>query len=405
MADEANFQSGDITKFQITVKADGTEYDVSYHVVMLEVYQSLFTPSVVCRMELNDRTNVLAKAGLTGREEWTLTFQNNITLQPTVLTMHPLKIEDISPRPDLQGQQYLIICSSKEAFVDLATYVQKSYKTTISSIVEDVYRGFLQTKKPLNIECTAGIPSLIIPNLTAFQTLAFLRARAVSASRPASAFVSFESLEGFHFVNLESLIDNEAEYSYKLQNSSVLEADPLSKQDTLIGYKQSRKFDIQDLLIAGGVGSVTSEYNIRTKSFTETNISPSEKSLNWAKLNPNRANANIGINFQGVKPSYLTFYDPDRNEPQVSLHRGERLAFLSDLMQNQLEVDIPGNVDIFPGSVIYLDIGDFSVSPESRPKGAQSGKYLVADVLHTIDRGVRLSSKLTLFKESLLQNV
>lgn len=401
MATESNLQPEDITKFSASVKADGVEYDVSYHISQLEIYQSIFSPSIVCRMEVNDRTNMLSKAPLNGREKWTIAFNSVNSNSPTNLILYPLRIETITPRPDLQGQHYLIVCGSRESFVDLNTYVQKSYKAQISSVVQDIYSNFFQTTKRVSVEETAGSPALIIPNITAFQALTFLKRRAVSATYRSSAFVSFESLEGFNFVCLESLIAKKEVYQYTLGHSSVLNADAITKAFVLTGYKHIRKFDIQDLLMAGGLGSTVEEYNIKSKSLTSVSIGLDNKASGWAVLNQKRANEGISSQFPGGPPSYLKFYDPDRGEPQESLHLGERISFISDLLQNQLEIDIPGNTGVNAGDVIFLRVGDFSVRPESRPKEIHSGRYLVADALHTISNGVKLTTKLTLFKESL----
>ena len=89
---------------------------------------------------------------------------------------------------------------------------------TIADMVRDIfYDAFLGKKKPKNhrpqtknllVEPTKGVYSACIPNWTPFKAINFLASRAISANPFSNGanFVFYETLKGFRFVSIETLM-------------------------------------------------------------------------------------------------------------------------------------------------------------------------------------------------------
>jgi len=103
--------------------------------------------------------------------------------------------------------------------------VQKSFKgssdvpKTISDIARSIYYdsfcndskenpGYETTKKEFKVEPTIGIYSVHVPNWTPFKAIEYLASKAQSSSNDANGahFVFYETLKGYRFVSIETLM-------------------------------------------------------------------------------------------------------------------------------------------------------------------------------------------------------
>ena len=113
---------------------------------------------------------------------------------------------------------YKLSFVSEEAILNLKQKVKKSAldptslePRKISDIVKSLYSQFFKrgrTAKRIFIEPTKNLTDLIIPNQTPFKAFNFLASRAVSAGKHAvgSSFVFYESVRGFFFISMETLM-------------------------------------------------------------------------------------------------------------------------------------------------------------------------------------------------------
>ena len=115
---------------------------------------------------------------------------------------------------------YKLSFVSEEAILNLKQKVKKSAldpvslePRKISDVVKSLYRQFFQRgrggrAKRIFIEPTKNLTDLIIPNQTPFKAFNFLASRAVSAGKHAlgSSFVFYESVRGFFFISMETLM-------------------------------------------------------------------------------------------------------------------------------------------------------------------------------------------------------
>jgi hypothetical protein len=113
---------------------------------------------------------------------------------------------------------YKLSLISEEYILNLKQKVKKSSldpvslePRAVSDVVRSLYRQFFEKgriSKKIFIEPTKNPTNLIIPNYTPFKAFNFLASRAVSAGKHAagSSFVFYETVNGFFFVSLETLM-------------------------------------------------------------------------------------------------------------------------------------------------------------------------------------------------------
>ena len=113
---------------------------------------------------------------------------------------------------------YKLALVSEEYILNLKQKVKKSSldptslePRKVSDVVRSLYRQFFEKgriSKKIFIEPTKNPTDLIIPNYTPFRAFNFLAGRAVSAGKHAvgSSFVFYETIKGYFFISLETLM-------------------------------------------------------------------------------------------------------------------------------------------------------------------------------------------------------
>ena len=133
------------------------------------------------------------------------------------LKFRVIKLEDLTKLNDGMVR-YTLHFISEEYIINLKSKVMKSSLNPgtlepqrISTIVKSLYTQFFKRgriAKKIFIEPTKNPSSLVIPNYPPFKAFNFLASRAVSAGQHAvgSSFLFYETVKGFFFISLETLM-------------------------------------------------------------------------------------------------------------------------------------------------------------------------------------------------------
>ena len=201
------------------------------------IYENLFQNYLTADIQLSDGVGLMESVPIIGEE--TIHFQaktkgivrdrspkNNFpgpfegsqNEGRISLSFRVVKINDIVKLNDQMMTYRLSLVS--EAILNLKKKVRKSAldpaqnfePSTISKLVERLYKQFFQRGRPdakkIFIEPTKNNTDLIIPNQTPFKAFNFLASRAVANEKHAvgSSFVFYESIRGFFFISMETLM-------------------------------------------------------------------------------------------------------------------------------------------------------------------------------------------------------
>ena len=202
------------------------------------IYESIFSPYLTADIQLVDGIGLMESVPIIGEETITIQvktkgivkerkpennlpgpFEGSQNEGRISLKFRVVKINNIVKLND-QMLTYKLSLVSEEAILNLKKKVKKSaldpqtFKPRkISDIVKSLYtqffkRGRNSNSKRIFIEPTKNLTDLIIPNQTPFKALNFLASRAVSAGKHAvgSSFVFYETVRGFFFISLETLM-------------------------------------------------------------------------------------------------------------------------------------------------------------------------------------------------------
>ena len=212
-------------KGYIDLKAAWSEFNI---------YEDIFADCLTANIRLVDGIGLMESVPIIGEETINIKFKTaGITKQREELGSSPfagsqnegiinlkfrvIKISDIAKLND--GMiSYKLSLISEEYILNLKQKVKKTSldpvslePRVVSDVVRSLYKQFFEKgriSKKIFIEPTKNPTNLIIPNYTPFKAFNFLASRAVSAGKHAvgSSFVFYETVNGFFFVSLETLM-------------------------------------------------------------------------------------------------------------------------------------------------------------------------------------------------------
>jgi len=166
---------------------------------------------------------------------------------------------------------YTLHFISEEYIINLKSKVQKVCRDPgslepirISTMINSLYKQFFKRGRPkakkIFVEPTKNPTDLVIPNYSPFKAFNFLASRAVSAGQHAagSSFVFYETVKGFFFVSLETLMSGggtgyssvEGEIGSPLELTYTAPEQPV-KETYVVQPKnmQAKKDDLQNVAI------------------------------------------------------------------------------------------------------------------------------------------------------------
>lgn len=407
-----NARADDVFEYAVTLTTpSGVELDITELVHSVQLYQSIFAPSMTAKLMVIDGTNFLNRTPVIGEEKIKVRFRSENQQQVTEMEFAVIGCDDIEFGENLMETQYTLWGASPEAIKDYEKTVQKSYRQPVHEIVADIYVSYLGTEKNVVCERTDGRTNLIIPNLTPFQALTWLKKRAVSAENSTDVFMSYENPDGFYFQSIAGMIRqgleqarNNVAHRFIYQHSSLIDPSRQSLANSIIQFVQVRKFEMSEIMQVGYFSADVHKFNLDTCEMTTETFVLSDKINNWTRSHEDGTPLHSSDFMLGRRRShkqYMIPYDPYRQETSVADNIAEKAAYYANLIQQQFEIVVPGADSIKAGDMIHITVPEMIVPGQSRTslQNQTNGFFLVGDVIHTISNRSKFTTKMVVFKD------
>jgi hypothetical protein len=192
----------------------------------INFYEDIDNPTVTGDITIADAVGILEGVPILGEETLEVSFSTAGSLDNNII-INRFRIHRVDP-PIKSNENFRSIklhFVSDLVMKNIQVEVQKSFKgssdtpKTISDIVRSIYYdsfcndskdnpNYETTKKEFKVEPTIGIYSVHIPNWTPFKAIQYLASKAQSSSNDANGahFVFYETLKGYRFVSIETLM-------------------------------------------------------------------------------------------------------------------------------------------------------------------------------------------------------
>ena len=385
------------------ISASGREsVDLTGIVLEINIFENIFLNAISASLIVVDTADLINNVGIFGQEFVQLVIETpSLEEQVIELTFSVFKVgarEDANAGASI----YELSLVSPEFMLNHRRRISKSYKETISTIVEDALINdlYVQTKKELFIEPTKGIRKIVSPNLHPYALIKHLALEAQSSATSSPHYLFFENIKGFNFVSLQALYNQSslgvynASHAGKLLDNKTI--DVQSQLETAINYNITGNNDTLVNVKSGMLGSTIITHDIYNKSYSKNTYGYFDDFDKHGRIEkePNTIyNDQRGI---GSFPNSRIYVNPtstttDFQDAQHSggitsnqlsetlLHRKARFAELGSAIKVQMRVN--GTTALSAGQKIVFDKPANS-QLGNRLDPAYQGEFLVTQTRH-----------------------
>ena len=433
--------------------SDGVS-DLGEFVMAFTVEEAIDSPTIVGELVLQDSAGLANR--LTGSERWQISIEtgtrSTVESSGSSYNLRAYNIDSRSRQGSAEG--YIIQLVSYEFMINESLSLFGSSEVIFTDglkaneIVESILRGnatgSAMTQKRLFAEETQNDQKFIACNWRPFDVIYFVANRSIRSSsagdKSQNGFIFWENVMGYHFKSIDQIIadinaqgnndSNPSEgtarmYTYSYQPKKAGDEDSDSYRIDSITYPEDRNF--LQIMRNGSYAGFSTAFD--PSKFSNSKLSVENKQSQTPQVYDIEEFWNDMEHLDNVQCPVTTYDDdvksivkskrrirytplPNRlfdpkgqsSEQSANTQNLDELPFLdaykhlrvSSFKSTRLIVNIPGNLDLYAGYGITINIPNTKASGSTVTKDLRySGKYCIAAVKHRY-------SDSTLFTELLL---
>lgn len=401
----------------LLVLNDGTTFELKPSIIEISIHEDIFSPSLSGYAMITDSQGFIEKWNISG-----FCFLQLIISKVGVDDPNPInkafRVYKIGERfqRSRQNEEYPIHFCSEELIMSEQQKIAKSYRNTrISEIIDKILKDELsvnEKSRKINIEKTKGLTDKIVPNLKPFEAINWLAtyAQPESVDGKSADMLFYESLDGFNFKSLQSLMAGKVYDVYNYTPQNVEKSSDINYNfSSILSYKFINTFDVLKTINGGGYANkiITIDPLLRTSksvTFDYDEYFNNSKTLNDNSINNgyiNRKNVNTSKSYNAVFKLATGNADQRENSSIASATGGEfksitydigietyvpyRTAQLTLLNHTKIEMTVPGDPNLSVGRVIEIGLPSFGpqeITKQTKLDDYYAAKYLVTAVRH-----------------------
>lgn len=365
----------------------------------LEIYGTVFDPTMVAVFYLNDVSGILQRLPMIGEEviELEIETPGNAPLEK-VFFVH--KVSEIGFDPNGSSASIRIDAVALEQVRATSCNVDLGVRGLISDSVKSILKDYVKLEDDikLNVEDTQGVESYVLPGWNAWESIAFLKRRAVSP-RFFSPYLFFEDTQGFNFISVEGLIEQKKRDKPPETYTAAPFQVEVAANPEAGTIRPEQKRNVENLRIVnkastieqvntGGMRNTIQAFNLLRKEVVETQTSYEDLQNNvraplddsFKPIHSGRLKDIIGNGTRRILvPS------DNGNVASRTENFGRREMFIRQISDLEIGFDMYGNSSLDPGDVIRLEA---PMTTGMQEEDSQlSGNYIITSFCHHISAG------------------
>ena len=420
-----------------TTAADAKKFrafgiDIKEAVQSINIYESIWDNTISASIVVEESDAYPELFPLVGQEFVRLVFTVDY-LGEVVEFARIFRIRRLGDQtfPKNEKRNYTLDLVTPEFFTSLSSRMMKKYtQVTCRDAVMDIMTNRLRIDAARigRIEDTDLRISAIIPNYTPLQAINFFTTLALTKSSE-SNFVFYETLEGFWFVSVASLIDPAVASvaTYEVNANKMTGQDKISEKEaynSIIGLHQEQSFDVLVDITTGLLRSKMLHLDFFARTWKEedsryTDTFKKTTHLDQYPLYPDNfdqsVNRNVKLfivpsNISSAGSKYALSAGEQINEDRLYESIVLRNRQLREIRHLTTLLSVPGQPGVRAGSVITLNYpstralqgvsGDSAAAPPTGPTPYYSGRHLVTSVRHVLTQATLGTMEYTMHLEA-----
>lgn len=428
--------------------------DLSAYVLAWEIYESITSPGIEASIVFQDNGGLIG--ALTGTEPLTMKISGSVLKR--TYTFRSYAIKDRT-RVNDNTEMYKVVATTDEfiknevinVFGNSEVLFKKDQET--SAIIKKLLKNddYLGSSKKLFLEETSTVQRFIAPNWRVFDTIYWMGQRSVrgnsggAGTTAQNGFAFYENALGFHFKSIDKMINDinaqtpdktsvsggEAKcklYSYSLSGKNLDDGASDVFKISKLSFPEERNY-LEGLRQGAwaGYSIAIDPVTLPSSQYGESKDMPASAHYNnlfesWGSMN------HLGYNSGDVNPLSLTdefvqasvqvpkrarlnvlpnqIFDvkgqqsPDQNYEKIAELAAYQWMRFQSIKQIQIVIEIPGNLDLYAGSGIDVQIPTVAKNKTPKVDKKYSGRYMIVGVTHQ-GSSVKMVTSLYLIKDSM----
>lgn len=385
-----NLSIGDALVSKLLVVSERGSLNLARSFVSASIYESIFTPGVVCDITVLDTQDIIGRLRLLGDETVEFNFKSP-NMKEANFTFALYEIGDQQQLASQRAKTYVLRCVSEEAMYAKTNYVQKSYSGLCSDMVQDICDNYLFTKKEIQVEPTRGNQDILIPHKSPFEAIRMIRARSVSSGENrSSSYLFFESRENeqqiLRFCTLEDRFAVDPVKAFKQSGAININSLSPDQDNNILSFSIPQQLSSIDRIAFGGPRRVTT-FNFTTWQFETRDIQTSDTNYRDGGTGTDISTGFVNRYFNArIPPQSMIPVDiSSRAETYIPESTADFQAYLSQIMQNSLKIRVPGDTQLTAGATIDCTLPNRSATTDTMKEDPlMSGKFLISRIHHRI---------------------
>ena len=383
------------------------EFNIAGGNPSITYYESIKSPTVSLSLNFIDVDQLISREGITGGEYLSLRikvqgYDKEFEIKPKkhLMMLNSVKNVTTSSSKQVATLEFL----SVEAIINETSRVSQRFTGNVTETVKKLLKDKkgIQTKKNLESDRATNSYSFVGNLKRPFDTIQWLCSKSQS-SKDGSGFLFFETLDGYVFRSVESLLEDKA-IEYKKSETPGGEPSGL----TILENNLNQTSDIGMSCRMGMYANRTIYFNIdagtlKTVDFRieSLKLKNPPKLPNGLEKNPTRLMLRVldkGALQKGSKKEEI------QKENELAIYQSKSYARNNLVFSQSMNISIPFNPELRAGQMMNLRFPlRKSDDQESTTYGTESdddisGKYLISDLKHNIGNN-RANTELTLIRD------
>ena len=382
------------------------EFNIAGGNPTITYYESIKSPAISLSLSFIDVDQLISREGITGGEYLSLRikvqgYDKEFEIKPDkhLLMLNSVKNVTTSSSKQFATLEFL----SVEAIINETSRVNQRFTGNVTDTVKKLLKDKkgIKTKKKLDSDQATNSYSFVGNLKRPFDTIQWLCSKTQS-SKDGTGFLFFETLDGYVFKSIESLLDGET-VEYKKS-----ETPDESSGLTILENNLNQTSDIGMSCRMGMYANKTIYINIDNATLKTVDyrieslkLKKPPKLPNGLEKNPTRLMLRVLDKCalqKGSKKKEI------QKENELAIYQSKSYARNNLIFSQSMSISIPFNPELRAGQMLDLkfplrkgdDQGTTTYGNESDDD--VSGKYLISELKHIIG-GNRASTELTLIRD------
>lgn len=405
------------------ISSSNAKIDITNQLIGIEMYEDIFSPFITMAISIRESLDFINAIPLRGEELIDVEISTPTFNDQYKIIKDRFYVYKLSDRQLLtdRNSAYTLHAISYEALIDLNMKQSKAYSGNISEIAKLFFKtdGFSTTKN-VNIETAKNSTKYISNYWSPVKNLNFLTTSAINKNNSPS-FLFYENRQGFNFVSLDTLYDQEV-YQKFYNDNYVRDTDARGKAfrniereyQRVLEMKTDVTFDSLKHINRGTYASRLYSYDlVKKKYFAKDYVALTEfpilnhlnKYATYTEAKPVSP-----VNFIYNETRHYASHNGYADTSNVSFTQ-RRNHLVNSLRTSTIEITVYGRTDYTVGQKVYLQMPKPSSihkedSMDTNNKsgvidGTYTGNYIVTAINHIINRNDH-TCVMELSKESMI---